>query len=742
MTDKLREISQRLQSHDEADRRSAIVDMARLRDPRVIPALQKIAVTDESIRVRYYAKKALTLIRGAAAADTPEIRPKNAVKAPGQINLNALQKGLADDSPEVRLRTIDAAARFGDPRAVAHLARRLKIENSVEVLPRLILSLGVLGNEKVVPYLVDFLTAEAEETRASAAEALGYIGHSSAFSYLILSLTDDSLKVRASIAKALKAFGKSRTLQLLKGMLKEKPPRVRLKVVRALSLMKSEEALPILAVALKDDTPDVVEESRRLIEGFARDGSEMAIRILDSIGEIIEAPPTRIVNRFTTAALSNLKIMGESERLSAIHKVIDTSDTDALPMLREWLETEMNSKVLSKAIIAVGRLGNPLDRDFLSPYLTHEDSRVRANCVEAIGLLGINGYEGQIVGLMDDSNNRVRANAIIALKDHEKVRTARAIRRMASSADGNDRKSAVFVAADRLFEEDVEVLENLLNDVDKSIRKRAFDALKIFRDKGSRSAAVILRDIIEGRRSVTRDRYDDRGSDFDYPGPEGESREPAEGENEDAPFESMEPAAGPAATDDGSDQARADGPAGQPQRPPAKPGGPSGGKSARKSADFPEEWAGSVAGPVVRTPEPVHTVNCPECGFENDSWRMDCRKCKAPLKSLADDIPPIVGAVGQKKPLVPGSSKPRGTPRPSQPLKAAPGQGAQYSGKPQASAFPAEIDDEETGFFEGFVEDLKSRSMVGRIGIVSLVLFILIYLPLIFIMLLQTYVLK
>lgn len=169
------------------------------------------------------------------------------------------------------------------------------------------------------------------------------------------------------------------------------------------------------------------------------------------------------------------------------------------------LEAEHDSKVLSSFISDIGILGDDTDRLELMRFIDHDDDRVRANTIEAIGLIkNLSTLFDLLKSKLKDPNNRNRANAAIRLYqlgDLEGLRTLLGMCRdihnplmRASGAYGigeitsrdravnileglGSREGFIDEARLKLIDEGRVVLESLLSDSDMIVRVNAARAL-------------------------------------------------------------------------------------------------------------------------------------------------------------------------------------------------------------------------------------------------------------------------
>lgn len=84
-------------------------------------------------------------------------------------------------------------------------------------------------------------------------------------------------------------------------------------------------------------------------------------------------------------------------------------------ILRRTLASDPSPRVVATALRALGQACEEVPLEFLRPFLTHADSRVRANAVELLIERDGPGVEGVLEVLLNDPAPRVAANAALAL---------------------------------------------------------------------------------------------------------------------------------------------------------------------------------------------------------------------------------------------------------------------------------------------------------------------------------------
>jgi HEAT repeat protein len=662
---RLKDISIKLDSPEESDRSSGIVDLVRLGDLRAVPILKRIIGRDESLKVRYSARKALTILKDRLSNDLDKKDKRKLT----QINLNSLQTLLYSESEKKRCQAVDAAVKYNDPRASNLIIKRLKTESSTLVIKSLLLGLAILLKTKSIQIIADYMSNIDADIRSGATEALSYIRHESVLPYLLVAFSDSEEKVRSEAKNTLSSLTSVQQISAFKDILINREDRVKMRALKVLFCLKESYSVSLLALALKDKSDTIVKESKSLLTKLAENKFENAQKVLSSSDFINKSPATEIIKKYTVDNEIKLKSKKPMDKIAVLHRLISENSKNKIGVIQKILKVEKEKRVLSKAIIAAGILGNSDTISFLKQFLENEDPRIRANAVEAVYRLSQAGNNINDIGFMlpmlKDNNNRVRANAITALRKDYYKESTRALKKMVSSSDIKDRISSIYVISDIIEPDDSFFLESLLMDRSPEVRNRAFDCLKIFQQKNISEANEIIISFEKKRNNISES-----------------VKSSNEMTKKNSEFSQMVQ-----------------------------------NKTIEKVNDHSNNTALSSI------------IICSECGFENDGWRLKCRKCKAALKknniqmssnTLVKKTTSIINDRADKKNILDKRS---------------------YSVTEKKSEMNnCDSVMENNGFIKSFIKDLEQKTTFERILITSLLMFILIYLPLLIIMLVQKYI--
>lgn len=148
-------------------------------------------------------------------------------------------------------------------------------------------------------------------------------------------------------------------------------------------------------------------------------------------------------------------------------------------ILAQHLETETEPHVRATLVKSMGLIGDETISPLLAIYLDDADSRVRANCVEALTQLKISrdDLRETISKLVNDPSNRVRANVAISLLDLGEDKGREILKKMIKSKDEFMRASAAYAFGETGEAEDRPAIISLLGDPSFLVRKNAVNGL-------------------------------------------------------------------------------------------------------------------------------------------------------------------------------------------------------------------------------------------------------------------------
>lgn len=138
------------------------------------------------------------------------------------------------------------------------------------------------------------------------------------------------------------------------------------------------------------------------------------------------------------------------------------------------LARDLDPVIASAAVRVLGTTPTPQSAQVLEQHLNHEDSRVRANAVEALQALNATKHVDQLLKMAAEEDPRPRANAINALMQMRTNDAMSALLRMLADDRADQRTSALWLV-DHLGVVEVarHIAEMAISDGDPSVKQRA-----------------------------------------------------------------------------------------------------------------------------------------------------------------------------------------------------------------------------------------------------------------------------
>ncbi|EKD83486.1 MAG: hypothetical protein ACD_39C00640G0001 [uncultured bacterium] len=235
-----------------------------------------------------------------------------------------------------------------------------------------------------------------------------------------------------------------------------------------------EKFVPIFLKALEDKDPEVV---RVAIMAMSRATIPAAS---EPIRKLLYSPSELIV-------------------LSAIRSLVELASTDVLDEFRELFEKTDNHKVRATIASAFGDLEGDGVLDFLKECLYAPDARVRANAVMALkkkydklGSLPADIID-RIIELKSDQDTRVQADCVQALWSMGMADNLADIEKLLVSSNEMSRSSGAYLCGKLKLYQLKKQLENLTADSSWTVRKMSAIALLAFGDSGR----AVLKQLME-----------------------------------------------------------------------------------------------------------------------------------------------------------------------------------------------------------------------------------------------------
>lgn len=211
-------------------------------------------------------------------------------------------------------------------------------------------------------------------------------------------------------------------------------------------------------------------ETSDLVNGFGGATSWTKIMILRILKSSIDsAEPEKLFAWFADEDPEvRYQVMDVIERISP---------EKARPFVEKVVGSETDSKVLSRAIAVLGKVGSEEHIAILTEKLRSGDRRVKANAVEAMEAIGGKRVYEFLNLLVDEQDNRVKANILIALGKYGDLKVFELLSRMIKDSESNMRASAAYALGKLGMAQGVEPLINALSDKDPMVRRQVVASL-------------------------------------------------------------------------------------------------------------------------------------------------------------------------------------------------------------------------------------------------------------------------
>lgn len=132
------------------------------------------------------------------------------------------------------------------------------------------------------------------------------------------------------------------------------------------------------------------------------------------------------------------------EKLDLLKEVLNGFEAIPIETIRHFMKCETDEYILATLISCFGRICNRASATELLPFLTHQDSRVRANAVDVLRFLDNPETYEFVAMLLNDENPRVRANAARFYKETDLEKYLDVLEKMLDSNDPGQVRSARF----------------------------------------------------------------------------------------------------------------------------------------------------------------------------------------------------------------------------------------------------------------------------------------------------------
>ena len=351
------------------------------------------ALNDTQHEVRFNAARALGNIKSEEAFNVL-VEALNEYADASSSGVAQGRQGQLFLEEDAIISAINTLGKIRNPLCVPLMKRILGQEKSPRIRSAVIMTLGMMTSERLLPVLQGALRDEDPRVRANAIEAIEKLKSSSIVGILQPYLEDTNNRVRANVAKAIWKFGDFDVSETLGKMLSSSDKWHRASAAYALGEIKDARFIGKLAQSLKDEDSDV------------RRNAAHALKKLESPNSLNPLLPLLDDPNFDV-------------RVQAVLAITRCVPNRVEELLLPRLTTEENPIVRATLISSFGETNTTAARDLIFPYLEDADSRVVANAINALRKLIPQNPDPQLVSgvshLLFHEDNRVKSDAIHAL---------------------------------------------------------------------------------------------------------------------------------------------------------------------------------------------------------------------------------------------------------------------------------------------------------------------------------------
>ncbi len=399
--------------------------LGNLEDKKAVQLLVN-ALNDTQQEVRFNAAQALGMVKNEEAFNVlMEALNEYADSNAAGLAPNTQAKIFFEE--EAIISAITALGRIKNLLSIPLLKRLLAQEKSGRIRASIIMALGMMANERMLPIFQGALRDEDPRVRANAIESIESIKSSSIVGIIQPYLEDPNNRVRANVAKAIWKYGDFDVSETLNQMLGHGDKWYRASAAYAMGEIKDVRFITKLVQALKDDDPDV------------RRNAANAMKKIQSPNAIAHLTPL-------------MEDPNYDVRVQAVLAISRCNQKKAAEIFSEKLKTESNSIVLATLVSTLGESGHVPARGDIINLLADADPRVVSNAIEAIQKLTKGSPEPDLIdrfkGLLSHDDNRVKSTAIKTLWGWNEFGVLDNLNELLLNPDPKHRQSATFVVGE------------------------------------------------------------------------------------------------------------------------------------------------------------------------------------------------------------------------------------------------------------------------------------------------------
>ena len=400
------------------------------------------ALKDSNQEVRFNAARALGMMENPEAFDILMDALNNYMDS----NLDSIDQAPIEDTQiffeeDSIIGAIIALGKIKNWVSISLLKKLYQQEKNARIRASVIMALGMMNSDKLMPVFQSALRDEDPRVRANAIEAIEGIKSGSIVGIIQPYLEDPNNRVRANVAKAIWKYGDYYAIETLSEMLDSKDKWYRASAAYAMGEINDPKFIKSLSKALKDEDSDV------------RRNAANAIRKI----ELSDAVPNLI---------PMLNDPNFDVRVEAVQAITRCAPDQAYELLAKHLPTEENHIVQATCISCLGQLGQEGAIPIITNYLGSEDPRVISNTIDALVKLSKKPEQsliGRLKYLLSHEDNRVKSTAIRTLWIWGEYSVLDNLRSFFKSQDKKLVQSATFVLGE--IGKEISSDQELTNDI-------------------------------------------------------------------------------------------------------------------------------------------------------------------------------------------------------------------------------------------------------------------------------------
>jgi HEAT repeat protein len=451
-----------LESGDSDTRRAAIVALARIGDPKSVPALLRVLQDPEltidaaGALARIGDARAYESLLGLLSHDRAAVRQAaiGALNSLGDRRMAGdIGRLLVHPNPHLRESAVRIAGYFGYPNCGSLLLERVH-DRDENVRRAAVETLANLQDERVLPVLLQACRDNSPRIRIAAIQSLGYIEAMATLPHLLSGLGDHDSWVRYYAARALGQLRSPEAIDALTDAVRnDSATHVRIAAAEALGSIGGRRVVSILAP---------------LVDSEDRDLARCSLMALGTVGHPDAVQPI----------LTILRSDGRL-RFDAVHAIAVRRNSEAVDALQWTAATDADPKVFAAAIDELCTMGTPESISALVQLTA--DRRLREHAIAALGRVQAAHIDSVASGLR--SNQIDVRRAVIEALGRMKHPAASKVLSTALDDKQPEVRTAAILALRRLGSQTSEKKLVLMAhaDPDTGVRKAAERALERYR---------------------------------------------------------------------------------------------------------------------------------------------------------------------------------------------------------------------------------------------------------------------